>query len=214
MRNTEDQEDQYEYYESLDTHIYVANLIPFGDEIVTAEKAVEDYPALAEHLSDVAPDKDSVNYRVQRDYAVLTHKLLKALVDISEKIRANKGSFEVKYFENRSEFLHYFECFMPFIQFSVNRSHGLEVIWRQDFERFIRDLPNYDVRRFRSCLVCRKIFWANRLNAKYCSRLCSNKHHQKLYQSDPLKHAEFNKKRRENYAFKQNKKRRKENGTL
>lgn len=53
-----------------------------------------------------------------------------------------------------------------------------------------------DPKRLKKCLWCGNIFWAFRLNMKYCSDICSNAHHQKLFRADEKKRKDYNEKRK------------------
>jgi len=71
-----------------------------------------------------------------------------------------------------------------------------------------------EARRIRLCRICYKIFWANRMDKWTCNKECGNKLRQRKWQLENKE--EYNEKRRENYAYKQNMKNKKEkkNGNL
>ncbi|MBA3335407.1 MAG: hypothetical protein H0T08_07340 [Acidobacteria bacterium] len=46
-------------------------------------------------------------------------------------------------------------------------------------------IEDTDFRRLKKCIVCSDIFWAYRLNTKFCQKKCSNQYHQKEIIKDP-----------------------------
>ncbi|HEX8396400.1 MAG TPA: hypothetical protein VF644_03070 [Pyrinomonadaceae bacterium] len=93
-----------------------------------------------------------------------------------------------------------FEVAVKHINLRTDVSHQIKI----EFSGFLEWLPGLDLRRFKKCLVCKKIFWAFRLNTDFCSTKCLNIYHQRRYQSDPEKRLAYNKRRRENYARRKN----------
>lgn len=98
-----------------------------------------------------------------------------------------------------------FDSVKGFLSVSVNENHRGIV----SFGSLLHVIQGTDFRRLRNCVVCSSIFWAYRLNAKFCSKKCSNVHHQRLYQTENRE--TINSKRKENYQYKR---RKKNNGTL
>lgn len=63
-------------------------------------------------------------------------------------------------------------------------------------------LQGVDARRLRQCDVCQKVFWAYRLNQKWCSTTCKSAHFQRERRSNPKTRNEINEQRRANYRRK------------
>lgn len=60
-------------------------------------------------------------------------------------------------------------------------------------------LRGIDVRRLRMCSVCLKIFWAMRLDKKFCDANCKNIHSQRELRNNPERNSNVNKQRRTSY---------------
>lgn len=92
-----------------------------------------------------------------------------------------------------------------------------EHLTRISFSKFINAIEEIDLRRLKKCVICSKVFWAYKLNKKYCSKKCSNKYHEKPYPKDQQTKDKINERRRSNYAQKKHLKKLKEqreNGNL
>jgi len=63
-----------------------------------------------------------------------------------------------------------------------------------------------DFRRVKDCENCENYFWASNLKQKFCSKKCSNFHHQRLFQADDIKRARYNEQRQNNYAYRKQQK--------
>ncbi|HEY8559484.1 MAG TPA: hypothetical protein VIL74_03700 [Pyrinomonadaceae bacterium] len=66
----------------------------------------------------------------------------------------------------------------------------------------VKALHKAPIDRLRFCPICDHIFWAYRLNQRWCSKKCADIHFQKQRRSDPKVREEINEKRRRNYAHK------------
>lgn len=64
-----------------------------------------------------------------------------------------------------------------------------------------KTLQGADAARLKIC-KCKKVFWAHRKDANYCSDKCSNFYRQKEFMSDEKKRRKSNEQRRENYKNK------------
>ena len=92
----------------------------------------------------------------------------------------------------------FFESAIDYMEMTVDDNHQIRI----EPGGLIRLLQGCDLRRFKQCTVCRKIIWADRLDVKYCSKDCSNRASQRVYQSDEKKRAAYNENRRETYNLK------------
>ena len=79
----------------------------------------------------------------------------------------------------------------------------------RDFE-FI-NFTGIEIGRLKRCLNCKTVFWAYRLNAKYCAESCSDTYHRKIYLSNESKRTALNQQRRITYARKNEQKQAKAN---
>jgi hypothetical protein len=98
------------------------------------------------------------------------------------------------------------------VEISVNKEGFLQTNSTEFYE--LITTHKIEARRIRNCVICPKIFWANRIDKWTCSKTCGNTLRQRCWQMENKN--EYNEKRRKNYAYKQNMKnqREKKNGNL
>lgn len=90
----------------------------------------------------------------------------------------------------------FFETLVKFMVLTADEQHRIKIEWN-GLMSLIQDC---DLRRFRQCVECKKIFWAFRLDAKCCSAKCANKMRQKLFQNKNNDKTKIQ--RRKNYYYK------------
>lgn len=95
----------------------------------------------------------------------------------------------------------------PKVKINVDKDGFLQ-LKTNEFLDFISN-NKIEANRIRYCLVCSKIYWANRKDMWNCSKTCSNTRRQRFWLSEHKN--EYNERRRRNYAYKQSIKKLKEN---
>lgn len=87
-----------------------------------------------------------------------------------------------------------FEVAVNTFQIEINENYQLQF----NLGDFLNSISEVDLRRIKKCEDCSNILWAYRLNTKFCSKKCSNSHHQRIFQNK----TETKEKKRTNYYYK------------
>ncbi len=95
-----------------------------------------------------------------------------------------------------------FEITTGFVSLKMNENHKGNI----SVGRFSDIIEETDFRRFKKCLACSNAFWAYRLNAKFCSKKCSNKYYQRQLRANPERREERNFQRKKTYQSKKEQK--------
>lgn len=91
----------------------------------------------------------------------------------------------------------FFKSAVDYMIFTVNDQHGIEI----KFEGFLKLVLGSDLRRFRKCKFCEKMFWAKRLDAETCSKKCSDLIAQRRIRNNPERLELIKQRRRKKYQM-------------
>jgi hypothetical protein len=172
-----------------DLYNYVFSELDSGNTFETLESIRKKY----DFLSSLSHGLGTLAYAVTEEY-------------FGEKVPINETIAGVE------EFLPEYVPILT-VSISVNNEGFIEAKTSEFFD-FITT-HKIEARRIRNCVICYKIFWANRVDKWTCSKPCGNTLRQRIWQIENKE--EYNEKRRRNYAYKTSMKKQKENksnGTL
>ena len=91
---------------------------------------------------------------------------------------------------------------LPAVSTTFDFDENRRITFQSNF--LIGALEGADPNRLRQCNVCRRVFWAFRLNTKFCEKKCADIYFQQQRRLDEEKNKSINKRRRENYKRNKN----------
>lgn len=205
-----------EFPEYTDVYKLTMNRLGKNEKYCSANELIKTYQELLKDLpsdlfSYIFDSRESDTHRSVFDRIDLVISLNHGIGSIAYAVTEEQFGKEK---ENLNEIIRSIEDALPHyipvlpIMISVNEEGFIEANSNEFFD-FIKTY-NIEARRIRNCVICSKIFWANRIDKWACSKSCGNTLRQRIWQFGNK--ADYNEKRRINYAYKKSmKNKRREN---
>lgn len=183
------EEDLIEMFEQKTGKILQDSREYFWDFLQPAVKKIcEPYPKLLKHIDRHNAPENDFTIDVSSEYFMFLDDRvdIRNLIETAQDALKTGRSSVVTDSRPGSNFM---------ISVSVSDEGKFEVFSRS----FLQAIDGVDAKRLKMCPICDAVFWAYRLNQKWCSKKCSNFHHQKLLRDDEERRQKANEDRRNNH---------------